>query len=236
MKTKVLIPLFATLAIQTSHAATVVTLNLGGVDETSARIRDTGSLVAGMTTLDGNGNLAQDTQNNLVGTISFGGNGAAVNTAFAYEMTGTASGANITLADFSVDLISISGSPTMNVDLYVNRVDASGTIIASDFENGTLIMDNFVETTDIVGNYSLDTTAQAALLSYLQVNWVENSFIFLSLKSDPVQTSFTPANSFYHFGARASSTAQIQITVPEPSSSALLGLGLGSLLLRRKRS
>ena len=71
MKTKLLTLLIAILAIQDNHAATIFTLDLAAGDDSSARIRDTGSF-------DGLGDLAQTEQNNFVGTITFGGNGAAI--------------------------------------------------------------------------------------------------------------------------------------------------------------
>ena len=229
MKTKLLTLLIAILAIQDNHAATIFTLDLAAGDDSSARIRDTGSF-------DGLGDLAQTEQNNFVGTITFGGNGAAVNTAFAFEMTGAINGGSIYAADFSVNLDVIGGSPSFNVDVYANRVNADGTILKSDYENGTLIMADFVTTTDVVGSYSLDATGEANLLTYMQDNWVEGSYVFLSLKADPVQTSFPIANNNYRFGGSSTSTAQIQLAAPEPSSTALLGLGGLALMLRRKRS
>ena len=97
------------------------------------------------------------------------------------------------------------------------------------------IMADFVTTTDVVGSYSLDATGEANLLTYMQDNWVEGSYVFLSLKADPVQTSFPIANNNYRFGGSSTSTAQIQLAAPEPSSTALLGLGGLALALRRRR-
>lgn len=106
-------------------------------------------------------------------------------------------------------------------------------------------MDDFVTTADgtTAGNYSLDSTGQANLLNYFKNNWVENDYVFLTLKSD--QADFImgeDANANYIFGGSsndegAGTDARLTLTsVPEPTSTALFGLGLGlSVLLRRRR-
>lgn len=210
--------------------ATLINIDLAAGQESSARIRDTSPF-------DGLGNSAQTEQNNQVGTITFGGDGASVHTGFAFLMTGTDSGGDITAANFSVNLTQNSGSPTWNVDRYANRVHADGAFLASDYEDGTLIMSDFVVKTDSPGSYSLDAGGQTALHTYMQNNWAENSYVFLSLKNAPIQTApSTTESKIYTFGGNSNSTAQLQLTVvPEPSILTLYGAGAAMLIAARFR-
>lgn len=99
-------------------------------------------------------------------------------------------------------------------------------------------------TSDTTGNYSLDTAGEANLLSYLQSNWVEDDYLFISLKADTDDNNFIMGedeNDNYNFGGGTSWTAgatdaQLNVTaIPEPATSGLLGLGaLGGLLFRRR--
>jgi len=234
MKTKTKIPhlilacLFgATFASQ----GAVVALELE--DANYARLLDTNS------TFDGVGNITAD-HLVQVGTKQSGA-GHAVNGGYAFQMTGSSS-IYLDAVDFSVSYDSKQLSPTWNVDVYATRVSSDSTFSASDYENGTLLMEDFVTTTSTFGSKSLDATGQANLFTYLQNNWVEDDYIFITLKADPVVLTNNDLNETYTFSSGAptweagKSNALLIISVPEPSSTALLGLGLSSMLLRRRRS
>lgn len=159
-----------------------------------------------------------------------------------FQMTG-ASAADLLTADFSISVTGGQGTPVYNVDVYANRVASTADFLLSDFESGTKLIDDFVTTADgtTAGNYSLDSTGQANLLNYFKNNWVENDYVFLTLKSD--QADFImgeDANANYIFGGGPNgeaTDARLTLTsVPEPTSTALFGLGFGlSFLLRRRR-
>ena len=201
-------------------------INLAAGQDSSARIRDQ--------TFGGNGTLVQSDQANQVGLLSF----AAVHSAFVFEMDGIGDPSSIDTANFSVSLTSKSTAnlPTWNVDVYANRVSSSNAFENADYENGTLIMEDFVVTTDSPGSYTLDSTGQANLSTFLQNNWVDGSFVFFSLKSDPIQTALVTGDPRYTFGGSSSSDAQLSVStaVPEPSVLALAALGV-LLLYRRAR-
>ena len=99
-------------------------------------------------------------------------------------------------------------------------------------------MEDFWVVNDGLGNFSLDATGQANLLSYLQTNWVEDDYVFFTLKLDtaPTFVAGEDASANTIFGNANGNDSLLIITVPEPSSTALLGLGLSSMLLRRRRS
>lgn len=195
------------------------------------------------TSQDGLGDIAT-THTIFLGTKSnqdgFDGHGG-----YAFQMTG-ASAADLLTADFSVSITNITGTPLYNVDVYANRVALTADFLASDFEDGTKIMDDFVTTSDTIGsNHSLDSTGQANLLSYLGNNWVENSYVFLTLKANTDDNNFImgeDANAFYLFGgsttwsAGATDAQLVVTTVPEPATTGmLLGLGVMTLLFIRRR-
>ena len=178
-----------------------------------------------------------------VGTKSNGA-GWDVHAGIAFQMTGAADG-YLEAANFSTSYTGGPGTPLYNVDVYVNRVASTSAFVTSDYQNGTKIMDDFVTTSDIgnFGTYSLDATGQANLLSYLQNNWVEDDYVFISLKAntDPAPLIMgEDANANYIFGSWLggvdNSDALLIVTVPEPSSTALLGLGGLALTLRRRRA
>lgn len=169
-------------------------------------------------------------------------NGWDMHAGLVFQMTG-ASAADLLSADFSISVTGGQGTPIYNVDVYANRVASTADFLLSDFESGTKLMDDFVTTADgtTEGNYSLDSTGQANLLNYFKNNWVENDYVFLTLKSD--QADFImgeDANANYIFGGGPNgeaTDARLTLTsVPEPTSTALFGLGLGFLLRRRRQS
>jgi hypothetical protein len=172
-------------------------------------------------------------------------NGFDMHAGLVFQMTG-ASATDLLTADFSISVTGGQGTPPIyNVDVYANRVASTADFLVSDFEVGTKLMDDFVTTADgtTAGNYSLDSTGQANLLNYFKNNWVENDYVFLTLKSD--QADFImgeDANANYIFGGNTSgdataTDARLTLTsVPEPTSTALFGLGLSVLLRRRRQS
>ena len=187
---------------------------------------------------DGSGSSAT-THTMFVGTKA---NGAGWDGAggIAFQMTG-ASAADLTAANFSISVVSIQGTPAYNVDVYVNRVSPSSAFLATDYEVGTKIMDDFVTTSDGAGNYSLNGAGQTNLLNYLSTNWVEDDYVFITLKGSSLIMG-QDANHNINFGgsittwAPGGTDAQLTITaVPEPSSAALIGLGGVALILRRRR-
>ncbi len=167
-----------------------------------------------------------------------------IHAGFVFQMTG-ASAAALQAADFSVSVTEMTGTPLYNVDVYVNRVASTADFLFSDFENGTKVMDDFVTTSSTVGNYSLDSTGRAKLLTYLRANWVEGDYVFITLKSDQADMIMGEAvSAYYKFGGGTEWTAgatdaQLSVTdayrdIPEPASIGLLmGLGSGLMLVRR---
>jgi len=164
----------------------------------------------------------------------------------AFQMTG-ATAASLLSADFSISYTGGQGTPIYNVDVYANRVSSSSAFLISDFENGTKLMDDFVTTSDIgsFGNYSLDAGGQANLLSYLQSNWVENDYVFITLKAntDPGFIMGEDANANYNFGGATTYSAgaldaQLTLTVatPEPSTLGLMMMGAALLYSRRRNA
>ena len=104
---------------------------------------------------------------------------------FVFQMAGASAGGDLLSADFSVTTTGSQGvSLNYNVDVWVNRVSSSPAFELADFQNGTKIMDDFVTVNTSGINYSLDVTGQANLLSYLQTNWSENDYVFITLKMD----------------------------------------------------
>ena len=230
MKTKIPHIILAGLfGISTAHAATVIAID----DTAGKRLYSLGQT--------GSGTHSADAALN-VGTKSNNG-GWDLHAGFVFQMSGlsTLDLQNLAyFADFSVSATGGQGQSAYNIDLYANRVSSSATFQNNDFENfDSLIMEDFWVVNDGLGNFSLDATGQANLLSYLQNNWVENDYVFFTLKLDTAPSFSTgdgavDANTI--FGSAGNNDALLIITVPEPSSTALLGLGGLALMLRRKRS
>ena len=83
-----------------------------------------------------------------------------------------------------------------------------------------MLRTDFVTTNSIPGNYSLDTTGQSNLLAYLESNWVENSYVFITLKTSPVASSAATVGDIYNFGGStasgASDDAKLHVLIPLP--------------------
>ena len=200
-----------------------------------------GRLIDSTNPRDGVGNTAS--LHNLVVGTKANGNGLDLHAGIVFQMTG-ASAADLLTADFSISLSGGQGTPIYNVDVYATRVSSTSALLASDYQDGTKIMDDFVTTAQeaTFANYSLDSTGEANLLSYLQTNWVEDDFVIITLKSDQADMIMgEDSDANYNFGGATTYSAgaldaQLTVTVPEPSSTGLLGLGGLGLILRRKRS
>ena len=226
MKTKIPHLILAGLfGVSTAHAATILNID----DTLGARLFDASQ--------SGSGGTPNTVQALNVGTKSNGG-GWDMHAGFVFQMTGAPSG-YLLGADFSVSATGGQGQSAYNIDLYANRVSSSATFQANDFEDfDSLIMEDFWVVNDGLGNYSLDATGQANLLSYLQTNWVEDDYVFFTLKLDtaPNFIAGEDASANTIFGSATDNDSLLIITVPEPSSTALLGLGGLAFAVRRRRS
>ena len=231
MKTKIPHLILAGLfGISTAHSATVIAIN----DSGGARIYDVAQAGSGTTIVQSPSESALN-----VGTKSNGA-GWDMHAGFVFQMSGAANG-YIEAADFSVSATGGQGQSAYNIDLYVNRTSSSSTFNTSDYQVfDQLIMEDFWVVNDGLGNFSLDATGQANLLSWLQSNWVEDDYVFFTLKADvdtaPSFIMGEDLNANTIFGSVLNNDSLLTITVPEPSSTALLGLGGLALALRRRRS
>jgi len=162
---------------------------------------------------------------------------------FAFLMTGisTADAGLITAADFSVVVASTQGTPNWNTEVHAVRTAATSTILASDYQtSAATIASNFGDGNGVsnrlfdqsgVGDDGVNTLAsadQANLVTYLQNNWVENDYVFISM-----QESITGGeNEWYNMDQAQPTTLTV---VPEPSSLVLLLVAAGSFLVFRRR-
>jgi len=215
--------LLAFFMVESLSQAAVIIDGVAG-QEGSSRIRDWDG------TVDGDGDLSQTEQANLVGSLSWG---PVTHAAYSFQLTQKF---NVEEADFSISWTGTFGSPTWNVDVYASRVDASGTIIASDFEASNLIMENFVTTTDSQGNFSLDSGGKLALADFLNANWEEDSYVFITLKTNPLLTA-QAGSTGYIFGGGTTADGQLFLTevAPEPSTLGLLFAGIIVMAAKRKK-
>ena len=174
-------------------------------NSSSSRIRDS--------SYNGSGDLAQFDQGLAAGTLSWG---PALHAGIAFQMTG-ASAVDLLAADFSISLSGQSGAPDFNVDVSASRVSADGAIVASDYQASTLLMADFVTTSSTSGTYSLDATGQSNLLAYLESNWLEGSYMIITLKTSPVATSAATVGDIYNFGGATASgvsdNAKLHVTI-----------------------
>lgn len=99
-------------------------------------------------------------------------------------------------------------------------------------------MTNF-DNGNVTATVLLDSPAEMTLGTYLNTNWVEGNYVFITLKN----TTYTTTENFrlLRYGnssggwTASSSDAQLNITtIPEPSAALLGGLGLLALLRRRR--
>ena len=163
----------------------------------------------------------------------FGDAGSNYQVVYAFQMTGFATGAEISSADFSKNFTGTIFGSAFDVDVHAIRTAATSGLLASDYETsaGLLMTDFDGGTPGTAGVKSLSALGQTNLVAYLQTNWVENDYVFLGLKSNPGTVTL---GGIYDFDKTTSATLTV---VPEPGTYALLaGLtGLVSVMLRRRR-
>lgn len=225
---------FAVLAgLAAAARGGAITLN----DVNANRVED---LTAGG---DGTGDRAQAD----VLDIGAYGNSERTFPVFAFQMN---SGLTLTAgqsvgvgaANFSVTQVAAGGGGTPPTgDAYALRTSSSPVILASDYQNfAQLLMPSFSDAS--TGPKQLNPSGQSALASYLQSNWSEGGYVFIGLKTNPINApvSGTNVGRFGNAGGgwSASSTdAQLTATVsavPEPGGLAALALGGLGLLARRR--
>lgn len=150
---------------------------------------------------------------------------------FSFQMSGVVP-AEILSADFSssLNVNALSDTSAFGLTASVIRTNAASGGLASDFQAaGTVLMTDFDGDATTDGIASLDASGQTILANWLQTNWVEDEWVFISLKPD--NTNMFGSNNLYNF----SDSTLVVTTVPEPSSAALLGLGGIALLMRRRK-
>lgn len=165
--------------------------------------------------------------NNLVGFFADSAAVQNMQMVWAFQMTGVADPATIINADFTATVTGL-GSNAFNIDAHVIRTAGTDTILASDYEGSANLLTEDFNGANAVGAKSLDVAGQTALTSFLQNNWVENQFVFIGLKTDPL--TLAGSNDFFRFDAAAT----LMITVPEPNSLVLLGSCILFVSRRRK--
>ncbi len=168
------------------------------------------------------------------------GTGDRTRPVFVFLMTGKIPSHTVTTADFTVTQTLPASAVTFDVVAHVIRTSATPTILNSDFQNSAQqLMTNFDNGNQNGGTVSLNSAAEMTLGSYLNTNWVEGNYVFITLKN----TTYTTTTNFRLLrygnsggGWTANSTdAQLNITtIPEPSAAFLGGLGLLCLLRRRR--
>jgi hypothetical protein len=170
-----------------------------------------------------------------------------------------------TLADVSTQLMGANFSAWLfakqntglvdyNVDLYALRISdpadgnpADDLVLASDYgagasPSGTLLQDNWVTLASPTTRINTDASGDAALLSFLQNNWVNGGRLFLRGNADTIDfnddggvgTDFAG----YQFGSGDHATDRPELTldiIPEPHAGALILLGALLTLLGRRR-
>lgn len=142
------------------------------------------------------------------------------------------------------------GTPTYNADLYGLGFRNVGTVLASDYFEGsvsvpldttdaTVIEDNILTPGIVTGGFSTSTTGSAALVAYLNDQYAAGAggnFVFLRFSPDN-----EPADGTRYFVGSNENTTQKPIlnfttSVPEPASAAFAFVaGAASLLNRRSR-
>ena len=127
---------------------------------------------------------------------------------FAMQLTGYDSGADIASVDsFSITAPNLrrpvnEGNATFNADLYVWTgspgnpwVFSTGDVTMADWQwpnliegKGTLLQASFIPQGSSPGTFSLDSGGKAALLSYLQNNYVTGDYIIFTMRMSALDT------------------------------------------------
>ena len=167
---------------------------------------------------------------------------------FAMKLTGYDSGADIASVDsFSISAPNLSvavGAAAFNANLYVwtgspgnPSVFSTGNVTLADWQwsdtigtSGTLLQSSFIPQGSSAGTFSLDSGGKAALLSYLQNNYVTDNYVIFTMRMSALNTG---SDGLLRLGAYNQITGSLQ-TIPEPSTAVCIVLGgLGLLALRR---
>ena len=171
---------------------------------------------------------------------------------FAMKLTGYDSGADIASVDsFSITASNMTvpvGAAAFNANLYVwtgspgnPSIFSTGNVTLADWQwpstigtSGTLLQSSFIPQGSSPGTFSLDSGGKAALLSYLQSNYVTDNYVIFTMRmSAPVTTG---SEGLLRLGAYNQISGALQTTaVPEPSTYALVLGGIATLLLIRRR-
>jgi hypothetical protein len=174
----------------------------------------------------------------------FPGGASYMDVVFAFQLNsgleanGTVGGVDVSSANFSVT-DTANNPPAPANDLFAVRISSSPTIELSDFQTSAAdLQANFANTTT-GGLQSTTLVGQTNLASYLQNNWVEGDYVFLSVAA---QAGYNPDNGNYYLlqlgnigSTDATLTATVETAVPEPSTYALMLAGLGALVVFARR-
>lgn len=172
---------------------------------------------------------------------------------FAMKLTGYDSGADIASVDsFSITASNLSrpvngGAAAFNANLYVwtgspgnPTIFSTGNVTTADWQwpnlignSGTLLQSSFIPQGSSPGTFSLDSGGKAALLSYLQNNYLTNDYVIFTMRMSALNTG---SDGLLRLGAYNQITGSLQTTaVPEPSTYALVLGGIATLMLIRRR-
>ena len=170
---------------------------------------------------------------------------------FAMKLTGYDSGADIASVDsFSITASNMTvpvGAAAFNANLYVwtgspgnPSIFSTGNVTLADWQwpstigtSGTLLQSSFIPQGSSPGTFSLNSGGKAALLSYLQSNYVTNNYVIFTMRMSELNTG---SEGLLRLGAYDQISGALQTTaIPEPSSYGLAIGGITILLLGRRR-
>ena len=170
---------------------------------------------------------------------------------FAMKLTGYDSGADIASVDsFSITASNMTvpvGAAAFNANLYVwtgspgnPSIFSTGNVTLADWQwpnliegKGTLLQASFIPQGSSPGTFSLNSGGKAALLSYLQSNYVTNNYVIFTMRMSELNTG---SEGLLRLGAYDQISGALQTTaIPEPSSYGLAIGGITILLLGRRR-
>jgi len=207
---------------------------------------------------DGIGNAVQDqTKDSLIVGAFTTTTPTRRSSVFVFDLPSVPS-AWVTNASFSARLFAKqnTGSVDYNVDLYALRISdptdgnpADDLVLASDYgagtsPSGTLLQDNWITLASGNVRNQTDASGDAALLTFLQNNWVSGGRLFLGANADTLDFNDNGSGGTifagYQFGSaeHASVTDRPELTldiIPEPHAGALILLGALLMLFRRHR-
>jgi hypothetical protein len=201
--------------------------------------------------LNGNTGLDGQVANDPIDLGAWGGNGYLPIPYFAMKLTGYSSGADIASVDsFSITASNMTvpvGAAAFNANLYVwtgspgnPSVFSTGNVTTADWQwpntigtSGTLLQSSFIPQGSSPGTFSLNSGGKAALLSYLQNNYVTDNYVIFTMRMSELNTG---SDGLLRLGAYNQISGALQTTaIPEPSSYGLAIGGITILLLGRRR-